>query len=120
MRRIAEVDSATWRPGLTLKFEFELLVGVRLDSFINFEVYYNLEVNLAECLKDLDVRYGFAAVEKRDENRLDLQPERRKIEVLTDVGFVLQPIQRTEKLSNEYFLIFVEKPIANCSIMIAN
>ena len=59
---------------------------------IDFEEDYNLEVALADCLKDLDVWYGFAAVEQPDENRLDLQPERRKIEVLTYVGFVLQPI----------------------------
>ena len=47
---------------------------------------------LVDCPIDLDVRSGFVVIEKRDENRLDLQPEHHKIEDLSDVEFVLQPI----------------------------
>ena len=54
---------------------------MRLDSLSDSEVDDYLVAAIAECLKDPDVRYGFAAVEKRVNNILDLQPERRKIEV---------------------------------------
>ena len=80
------------RPGLTSKFEFAVKVGVRLDSLSNSEVDDNPVAALAYSPKDPDVWYGFVAVEKHVENRLDLQPERRKIEERIYVEFVLKPI----------------------------
>ena len=75
--------------GLTSKFEFAVQVGVRLDSLSDSEVDDNPAAALADCSEGPDVRYGSVAVKKRDENKLDLRPERRKIEVLSDVRFVL-------------------------------
>ena len=63
-----------------------------LDSLSDSEVDDNPVAALADCPKDPDVRYGFVAIEKRDKNRLNLQPEHHKIEDLLDVEFVLQPI----------------------------
>ena len=92
LTKIVEVDSATWCLRLTSEFEFEVQVGVRLDSLNDSEVDDNPVAALVDCPIDLDVRSGFVAVEKRDENRLDLHPEHRKIEDRSDVIFVLQPI----------------------------
>ena len=75
-----------------MKFEFAVKVGVRLDSLSDSEVDDNPVAALADCPINPDVRYGFAAVEKRVKNSLDLQPKRRKIEDLSDIEFVLQPI----------------------------
>ena len=76
-----------------LEFEFSLKVGVRLDySPSDSKVDEYLEVVLAYCQIDPDVRYDFVAAENRDENRLDFQPERRKIEILICIRFVFQPI----------------------------
>ena len=65
---------------------------MRLDSLSDSEVDDNPVAALVDCPIDLDVRSGFVAFEKRVENRLDLQPEHRKIEDLSDVEFVLQSI----------------------------
>ena len=65
---------------------------MRLDSLSDSEVDDNPLAALVDCPIDLDVRSGSVAVEKRDENRLDLQPEHRKIEDLSDVEVVLQSI----------------------------
>ena len=65
---------------------------MRLDFLSDSEVEANSGAALADCPRCPDVRYGSVAVEKRDENRLDLQPERRKIEDLSDGEFVLQSI----------------------------
>ena len=50
------------------------------------------EVCLVKCLRGLDVRYGFVEVEMHNANIFDLQPIRRKTEVLIDVELVHQPI----------------------------
>ena len=89
---IVEVDSATCRLRLISEFEFAVQVGVRFDSMSDSEVDDNPEAALADCPIYLDVRSGFVAVKKRVENRLDLQFERRKIEDLSDVKFVLHSI----------------------------
>ena len=77
---------------VTSEFEFAVQVGVRLDSLSDSQVDDNPLTALVDCPIDLDVRSGSVPVEKRDENRLDLQPELRKIEDLSDVEFVLQSI----------------------------
>ena len=62
---------------------------MRLDSQSDSEVNDDLVAVLADCPKCSDVWYGSVAVEMRDENRLDFQLERRKIEDLSDLEFVL-------------------------------
>ena len=92
LTKIVEIDSGTWRLRLTLKFEFVVQVVVRFDYLNDSEVDNNPVAALVYFPIDLDVRSGSVTVEKRDENRLDLQPEHRKIEDLSDGEFVLQPI----------------------------
>ena len=70
--------------------EFAVQIGVRLDSLSDSEMDDNPVAALVDCPIDLDVRYGSVAVEKRVENRLDLHPELRKIEDLSDVEFFIQ------------------------------
>ena len=65
---------------------------MRLDSLSDSEVDEYLKVVLADCQIDSCIRYGSAAAKKRDKNRFDFKFERRKIEVLSDEGLVLQPI----------------------------
>ena len=117
---IAENDSATFRPRLISNFEFELQVGVRLDLLSVFEVDKYLEFGIAEYQRNLDIRYESDTIEKRDKNRLDLIPLLCKINFLSYVEFVHQPIFRAEILSNKYFLTLVDKTFANCTIVTLN
>ena len=63
---------------------------------------------LADCPKYPDVRYGFVALTKRVENRLDIQFEHHNIEDLSDVVFVFQPFSGTKVLPTEYVLTPIE------------
>ena len=65
---------------------------MRLDSLSDSEVDANPIAACVDCSIELDVRYDSVAVEKRDENRLDLQPDHHKIEDLSGVIFVLKSI----------------------------
>ena len=77
---------------------------MRLDSLNDSEVDDNPVAALVDCPIDLDVRSGSVAVEKRDENRLDLQPELRKIENLSDLEFVLQSISEDRGIAERIHL----------------
>ena len=87
---IAEVADAALRLRFTTKCELQ--VWLRLDSLSDSKMDEYSKVVFAYCLWDPDVWYGFVAIEKRDENRLDFITWLCKLEILSDVGFVYQPI----------------------------
>lgn len=72
---IVEVADAIVASRLT-RLELELVIEVDLHlDLLTSSDWDELRVTLlAACLRDLDVRYDSAAVGKRVENRLDLQP----------------------------------------------